>query len=78
MEEIKNGTSNYHFIEVMTCPGGCIMGGGQPLPNAETREKIDVRERRANCLYSIDEKSTIRKAHENQIYNKCIRSFLKK
>mgnify|MGYP000010767277 FL=1 len=78
MEEIKNGTSNYHFIEVMTCPGGCIMGGGQPIPNAETREKIDVRERRANCLYSIDEKSTIRKAHENPNLQQVYKEFFEK
>ena len=42
MEEIKNGNTDYHFVEVMTCPGGCIMGGGQPIPAPEIKEKVDV------------------------------------
>ena len=60
MEEIKNGNTDYHFVEVMTCPGGCIMGGGQPIPAPEIKEKVDVRKLRADCLYSIDEKSVTR------------------
>ncbi len=78
MEEVKSGTSNYHFIEVMACPGGCIMGGGQPIKKAKVREITDVRKLRADCLYDIDEKSTIRKSHENQTLKKIYKNYLGK
>ena len=64
-EEIKNGTADFDFLEVMACPGGCIMGGGQPIKSSKTRSAVDVRARRAKSLYSIDERSTIRKSHKN-------------
>lgn len=76
MEEIKSGKSNYHFIEIMACPGGCIMGGGQPIHSAKTREMIDIRSKRANALYSIDEKSVIRKSHENPVLQKIYKEYL--
>ena len=76
MEEIKAGKSNYHFIEIMACPGGCIMGGGQPIHSAKTREMIDIRSKRANALYSIDEKSVIRKSHENPVLQKIYKEYL--
>lgn len=68
LDQIKDGTSPYAFIEVMTCPGGCLGGGGQPIPtNAE------IRERRAASIYFEDEHKQIRKSHENpeiaRIYN---------
>jgi len=60
LDQVRNGTSPYTFIEVMTCPGGCLGGGGQPIPtNAEVREK------RAASIYLEDEHKTIRKSHEN-------------
>ena len=60
LDQIRDGTSPYTFIEVMTCPGGCLGGGGQPIPtNAEIREK------RAASIYREDERKTIRKSHEN-------------
>ena len=72
MEEIKAGKADYQFVEIMACPGGCIMGGGQPIKSSKIRSEVDVRKLRADALYSIDEKSTIRKSHENpaikQIY----------
>ncbi|HZK86689.1 MAG TPA: NADH-dependent [FeFe] hydrogenase, group A6 [Syntrophomonas sp.] len=60
MEEIKAGTSPYHFIEVMCCPGGCIGGGGQPIPStiAKRKERIDA-------IYAEDAGLPIRKSHEN-------------
>ena len=62
MEQIKAGTSPYHFVEVMGCPGGCITGGGQPRP----KEDINiVREKRLKAIYAEDERKTIRKSHEN-------------
>jgi NADP-reducing hydrogenase subunit HndD len=67
MENIKNGNKNYHFVEVMTCPGGCIGGGGQPrLTNDEVRQK------RIDAIYKEDEGKKMRKSHDNpkvkQIY----------
>ena len=64
-EQIKDGTADFDFLEVMACPGGCIMGGGQPIKSSKTRSMVDVRAKRAEALYSIDEKNTIRKSHEN-------------
>ncbi len=60
MEQVANGTSPYHFIEVMGCPGGCIMGGGQPRS-----DDPDVRMKRLNGLYTEDEAKVMRKSHEN-------------
>ena len=54
------------------------MGGGQPIKSSKIREVVDVRKLRADCLYSIDEKSTIRKSHENPIVKKIYKEFLKK
>lgn len=63
MNQVKDGTSPYHFIEVMGCPGGCITGGGQPRP----QEDINVvRQKRMEALYGEDERKTVRKSHENQ------------
>lgn len=60
LERIKDGTADYHFIEVMACPGGCIGGGGQPLPvNAE------IRKIRREALFECDRASELRKSHEN-------------
>ena len=64
-EQIKDGTADFDFLEVMACPGGCIMGGGQPIKSSKTRSTVDVRAKRAEALYSIDEKKAIRKSHEN-------------
>ena len=60
MDMIAAGTCPYHFIEIMACPGGCIGGGGQPIPtNAEIRKK------RTEAIYAEDEGMPIRKSHEN-------------
>lgn len=78
MDEIKEGKADYQFVEIMACPGGCIMGGGQPIKSAKERMEIDVRKLRADCLYSIDEESTIRKSHENPVVKKIYEDFLEK
>lgn len=71
LDQIKNGTSAYAFIEVMTCPGGCLGGGGQPIPtNAEIREK------RAASIYFEDEHKAIRKSHENPEIARLYKDFL--
>ena len=75
MEEIKNGEADYEFVEVMACPGGCIMGGGQPIKSSKTRSTVDVRKLRSDSMYSIDEKSTIRKSHENPTVEKIYKEF---
>lgn len=76
MEEIKLGKADYQFVEIMACPGGCVMGGGQPIKNSKIRSEVDVRKLRADSLYSIDEKSTIRKSHENPVVKKVYEEFL--
>jgi NADP-reducing hydrogenase subunit HndD len=67
MNEIKEGKADYEFVEIMACPGGCINGGGQPIKSSKIRSKVDVRKLRADSLYSIDEKSAIRKSHQNPV-----------
>ena len=76
MDEIKGGKADYQFVEIMACPGGCIMGGGQPIRSSKERATIDIRKLRADCLYSIDEKSTIRKSHENPVVLKIYEDYL--
>lgn len=61
LEQIKNGTSPYHFIEIMGCPGGCISGGGQPRPVNDA-----IRTKRLNAIYREDEGKLVRKSHENK------------
>ena len=76
MEEIKSGKADYQFVEIMACPGGCITGGGQPIKNAKIQEEVDIHKKRAEAMYSIDEKSVIRKSHENPIVKQIYKEFL--
>lgn len=76
MEEIKNGEADYQFVEIMACPGGCIMGGGQPIKSSKIRRTVDVRKKRADALYTIDERSVIRKSHENPVLKKIYEEYL--
>ena len=78
MEQIKDGKCDYHFVEIMACPGGCIMGGGQPIKSSKIRSTVDVAKLRRDALYSIDEKSIIRKSHENPFMIKLYKEFLEK
>ena len=78
MEEIKEGKADYHFVEIMACPGGCVMGGGQPIKSSKIRSEVDVRALRAGALYTIDEKSVIRKSHENPTVKKIYEDYLEK
>ena len=71
MDEEAAGTSPYHFIEVMGCPGGCINGGGQPRCTEE-----NYREKRSNALYSEDERKVLRKSHENPDLMKLYSEYL--
>lgn len=76
LEEIKKGKADYQFVEIMACPGGCIMGGGQPIVSSKKRNDIDVRKARASALYKIDEQSKIRKSHENPYIKELYEEFL--
>ncbi len=60
LERIKAGTADYQFIEVMACPGGCIGGGGQPVP-----VNREIRQMRREALFDCDRMSELRKSHEN-------------
>ncbi|MGN1298546.1 MAG: NADH-dependent [FeFe] hydrogenase, group A6 [Candidatus Scatovivens sp.] len=76
MEEIKSGKADYQFVEIMACPGGCVTGGGQPICSSKTRAIVDVRAKRAEALYTADEKSKIRKSHENPVVKKIYEEYL--
>jgi NADP-reducing hydrogenase subunit HndD len=71
LDEIREGKSKYHFIEIMGCPGGCINGGGQPyvrpcfLPNEDDDIMDTYKEKRAKALYSEDERQQVRQSHNN-------------
>ena len=65
LTKVQNGEADYHFIEIMGCPGGCVNGGGQPQQPATVRNFTDLRAERAKALYSQDAASAVRKSHEN-------------
>ncbi len=71
MTAISKGTANYHFVEIMACPGGCLGGGGQPYPT-----NIEVRKKRAEAIYTEDENMPIRKSHENPEVIEIYKEFL--
>jgi len=72
LEQIEKGTSPYTFIEVMTCPGGCLGGGGQPIPT-----NYEIRKKRAESIYYEDAHKGLRKSHENPEILKLYTDFLK-
>lgn len=76
LDAIKSGEKEYHFIEIMACPGGCINGGGQPVLNNEIRMECDPIALRAQALYDEDEAKVIRKSHENPSIKKIYKEFL--
>ena len=76
MEKVRSGEADYQFIEVMACPGGCIMGGGQPRKILKEREGIDVRAKRRSALYNEDKRLPLRKSHQNPYVKKVYDEFL--
>ncbi len=80
LDDIRAGKSKYHFIEIMGCPGGCVNGGGQPvvrscfLPNEDNDIVDTYRQKRADALYSEDERNALRQSHNNpqikELYDK--------
>lgn len=73
MQAVKDGKASYHFIEVMACPGGCLGGGGQPIPTSPA-----IREKRMEAIYAEDEGMAIRKSHENPEVAAIYKEFLGK
>lgn len=71
LELLRNGDAPYHFIEIMCCPGGCVGGGGQPIPT-----RMDIRARRGEALYLADRSLPYRKSHENPAIKEIYREFL--
>ena len=71
MDQLEKGESPYHFIEVMGCPGGCIMGGGQPRS-----DDPDVRTKRLRGIYTEDESKVLRKSHENPYITAIYKDYL--
>ncbi len=72
MDQIKEGKSPYTFIEIMACPGGCIGGGGQPIPTND-----EIRMKRIEAIYREDAGKPIRKSHENPEIKQIYEEFLK-
>jgi len=72
MDAVKSGKADYHFIEFMACPGGCLGGGGQPIPT-----NPEIRKKRAKAIYAEDADLPIRKSHENPEVQKLYHDFLK-
>ena len=60
MDKVKAGEASYHFIEIMACPGGCLGGGGQPIP-----VNNEIRQARMDAIYEEDASLKLRKSHEN-------------
>lgn len=75
LESIKNGEKEYHFVEVMCCPGGCVNGGGQPIQPASVINNIDIRAERAKAIYKGDKAMELRKSHENPFVKKLYEEY---
>lgn len=71
LDAIRKGEADYHFIEIMCCPGGCIGGGGQPIPST-----VEIRNQRINAIYAEDQDMPLRKAHENPAIKVLYEEFL--
>ena len=76
LDKVKSGEADYHFIEIMCCPGGCVGGGGQPILSAEERWEVDYREERANAIYEVDRNMKLRKSHENPAVQTLYKEYL--
>ncbi len=78
LNKVRSGEKEYHFIEIMGCPGGCVNGGGQPQQPANVRNFQDLRTLRAKALYESDANNSVRKSHENEDIKKLYAEFLGK
>jgi NADH-quinone oxidoreductase subunit G/NADP-reducing hydrogenase subunit HndD len=73
LDKVREGTANYHFIEIMGCPGGCIGGGGSPIPT-----DTEIRQKRMDAVYREDRQMALRKSHENPAVKELYDEFLEK
>lgn len=76
LEKVNAGEADYHFIEIMGCPGGCVNGGGQPQVTAHVRNFVDYKAIRAKVLYDKDVNKQLRKSHENPSIKKVYEEYL--
>ena len=76
MDKVRAGEADYHFIEIMGCPGGCVNGGGQPIIPARIKNFTDYKAIRAKALYDADEAMTLRKSHKNPEIQKLYAEYL--
>ena len=78
LDSIKAGEAEYHFVEIMACPGGCVNGGGQPIQPSSVRSWTDLRTERAKAIYEEDASLPIRKSHENPVVKKMYDEYFEK
>ena len=78
LRRVKSGEANYHFIEIMCCPGGCVNGGGQPQQPASVRNFVDIKALRAKALYDYDEAYELRRSHNNPDVQKLYDEYFEK
>ncbi len=76
LEAIRRGEKNYHFIEVMGCPGGCVTGGGQPIVSAQDKMEVNPYVLRAKATYAEDAGKPKRKSHKNEEVNLLYKEYL--
>lgn len=77
LDRIKSGEKQYHVIEIMACPGGCVGGGGQPYPaHGYTILDPNLAAKRASALYTIDSQKQVRRSHENKSVQLLYKEFL--
>ena len=76
LNRVKSGAADYHFIEIMGCPGGCVNGGGMPQQPGYIRNTVDLKALRAKVLYDDDAGKAIRKSHENPAIKELYETYL--
>ena len=76
LDSIERGEKNYHFIEIMGCPGGCITGGGQPIVKSTEAMEKNVWQLRAQAIYNEDRSQHVRRSHENETIKKLYEEYL--
>lgn len=75
LDDIRAGKRDYHFIEVMACPGGCVNGGGQPTQPASVRSFVNLAAKRAEAIYAEDRSLKVRKSHQNPAVQEVYKDF---
>jgi NADP-reducing hydrogenase subunit HndD len=78
LDLVKNGKKNYHFIEIMACPGGCVNGGGMPLQPLNEVSFTERAKLRAKAIYKGDRAKTIRKSHQNPMIIQLYKEYFEK